>query len=71
MINGVIPLRCDGIGALYQSMDVAQYTTSSKQQHFDLLNSIQGYIRASSVIYTPRYILGHQDDIIEIVNLDR
>lgn len=59
-----ITLGCDGIGVLYQLVDVARYTSSSKQQYFDLLSGIQGYIRSSLIIYT-------LDGIIEMDKLDR
>ena len=69
--GGGITLGCDGLGALYQSVDVKYFITSCKQQHFDLISGIQGYIRPSAITYTPKHIKGHQDDIIDISKLDR
>ena len=44
---------------------------TSNQQILDLLSGIQGYIRNSSVIYIPKYVKGHQDDLVNIEILDR
>ena len=69
--SGAIVLGCDGINALYQALDIKNVTISSKQQQFDLLSGIQGYIRDSIIKFIPIHIKGHQDDLKMIDELDR
>ena len=69
--SGAIVLGCDGINALYQALDIKNLTISSKQQQFDLLSGIQGYIRDSIIKFIPIHIKGHQDDLKMIDELDR
>lgn len=45
--------------------------TSCNQQKFDLLSGIQGYLRASDIEYISKHVKGHQDDKVDMANLDR
>ena len=69
--GGGITLGCDGENALYEALDYTKKSTSCNQQQYDLLSGIQGYIRDSSVNYTPVWIKGHQDDNVKIEDLGR
>ena len=59
--KGGIIIGCDGKEALKQAIDIDTKVTSCKQQQFDLLSGIQGYVRASELQYTSLHIKGHQD----------
>ena len=69
--QGGILIGCDGKDALKQAVDTNEVCTSCKQQHFDLLSGIQGYIRGSCLKYTSCHIKGHQDETKSWEDLDR
>ena len=60
ILSGSIVLGCDGLNALQQALDVDGVNITSKQQQFDLLSGIQGYIKDSNIKYIPKHIMGHQ-----------
>ena len=68
--QGGITLGCDGISTLRQDLDIAT-TIIKTQQIFDSLNRIQGYIRTSPLAFTPKHVKGHQDELINLVFLDK
>ena len=69
--KGGILLGCDGKDALNQAINIEQTMTVCQQQQFDLLSGIQGYVRASSIIYLPFHIKGHQDGKKKLEDLTR
>ena len=69
--SGSIVLGCDGLNALQQALDVDGVNITSKQQQFDLLSGIQGYIKDSNIKYIPKHIMGHQDETGIVSMLDR
>ena len=68
---GSVTLGYDEINTFYEVLDWKYRATTSNQQQFDLLSGIQGYIRDSSVTYVPKHVKGHQDDWVDINNLNR
>jgi hypothetical protein len=57
--KGAIEVGCDGESAL-RAFDL-DYFFDPQQADFDLLSSIQNRIRESSITWTPKHVLGHQD----------
>ena len=71
LTKGGILLGCDGKDALNQAINIEQTMTVCQQQQFDLLSGIQGYVRASLIIYLPFHIKGHQDGKKKLEDLTR
>ena len=68
---GGILICCDGKDALNQAVNVDEINISCKQQQFDLLSGVQGYIRQSPIIYLPYHVKGHQDKNVKLEDLGR
>ena len=69
--EGAIMIGCNGINALYEALDYRYRITTCHQKQFDLLSGIQGYIRDSVIKYIPCHVKGHQDEWVNMDELDR
>ena len=69
--EGSVTIWCDGINALYEALDWIYRVTTCTQQQFDMISSIQWYVRYSIITYKPRHVKGHQDNWIDLDKLHR